>query len=593
MKNFFSTMFASLLGSILAAVILFFIGFLIIIAISSSNSDEENAQIEKHSILNLDFGTKITDKEPSNPIDGFSLLNMRADLSIGIKTVLDNIAKAKADENIDGIFMNLSSLDVELSNVEEIRNALLNFKESKKFIYSFANNYSQKSYFLASVSDKIYLNPVGDLEFIGLGAQVLFYKKVLDKFGIEPVIIRHGKFKSAVEPFMLDKMSEANKEQLLSYVGSIWSQMLKGISKERNIEVSRLNQIADSLLISSANASVSEGLIDSLAYYDQVIEKLQNKTKEKKEGDLKLVSLSKYIKVPKPKNKNEKGLAKDKIAVIYATGEIVMGSGDGTNIGAESLSKIIKEARKDEKTKAIVLRVNSPGGSALASEIIWREMDLARKTKPVIVSMGSLAASGGYYISCAADTIVAEPTTLTGSIGVFGLLFNIEKLLNDKIGITVDRVNTNKYSDLGSAMRKMKPEEQAFIQKSVEDIYATFIKHVADGRGLTVGKVDDIGQGRIWSGINALEIGLVDTLGGLNLAIEIAAKKAKLDKYRLENFPKKKETIDAIMELFGEDSKTKALGSELQDFEPYYKAFINIKKMKGIQARIPFEIILN
>jgi protease IV len=593
MKHFFSTMFASLLGSILAAIILFFIGFLIIIAVASSTSNEENAQIEKHSILNLDFTAKITDKEPSSPIDGFSLYNMRTDHSIGLKTILDNIAKAKTDENIDGIFMNLSSLNVELSNIEEIRNALLDFKESKKFIYSYADDYSHKSYFLASISDKIYLNPVGELQFIGLGVQVLFYKKVLEKFGIEPVIIRHGKFKSAVEPFMLDKMSEANKEQLLSYVGSAWGQMLKGISKERNIEVARLNQIADNLLISSANSAVSEGLIDSLAYYDQVIEKLQNKTKANKEDDLKLVTLSKYIKVPKSRSKDEKGLAKDKIAVIYATGEIVMGSGDGTNIGAESLSKMIKEARKDEKTKAIVLRVNSPGGSALASDIIWREMELARKTKPVIVSMGSTAASGGYYISCAADTIVAEPTTLTGSIGVFGLLFNIEKLLNDKIGINVDRVNTNKYSDLGSATRQMKPEEQAFIQKSVEEIYTTFISHVADGRGMTIQKVDDIGQGRIWSGINALEIGLVDTLGGLNLAIEIAAKKAKLEKYRLENFPKKKETIDAIMELLGETVKDKSIGNELQDFEPYYKAFVNIKKMKGIQARIPFEIIFN
>jgi len=593
MKNFFKTMFASLVGTILAGFVLFFIGFLIIIAIASSTSEEQTVEIEKHSILHLNFSAKITDNEPSNPLAGFDFVNMSPQHSIGIKTLLDNIAKAKTDENIDGIFMNLSSVDAELANIEEIRNALLDFKSSKKFILSYADYYSHASYFLASVSDKIYLNPVGDIQFVGLGAQVMFYKKALDKFGIEPVIIRHGKFKSAVEPFMLDKMSEANKEQLLTYVGSIWNQMLKGIAKERKIEISRLNQISDSLLVSSAISSVNSNLIDSIAYYDEILEILQKKTGAKKAKDLKLVTLSKYNKVPKKKNKDEKGLAKDKIALIYASGEIVMGQGDGTNIGADGLSKTIREAREDSKIKAIVLRVNSPGGSALASEIIWREMELAKKVKPVIVSMGYMAASGGYYISCAADTIVADPTTLTGSIGVFGLLFNVEKLLNEKIGITVDRVTTNKYSDLGSPLRKMKPEEQAFIQKSVEEIYATFIKHVADGRGLTVEKVDEIGQGRIWSGLNALELGLVDTLGGVDLAIEIAAKKAKLDRYRIESFPKKKETIDAIMEILGEDVKQTMIGKELENLEPYYKAYFEMSKMKGIQARIPFSLEIN
>jgi protease-4 len=590
MKRFFSTVFASLIGSILAGIILFFLGFVILIAIASSANQEADFKIEEHSILHLNFNTQITDKEPSNPFEGFDFTTLNPANSTGIKTVLDNIAKAKVDENIDGIFLDLSSLDIELANIEEIRNALLDFKESKKFIVSYADYYTHGSYFLASVSDKIYLNPVGEVQFVGLAAQVIFFKKALDKFGIEPIILRHGKFKSAVEPYMLDKMSEANKEQLSTYVGSIWGQMLQQISKSRNISIERLNEIADNLLVSSGQSSIKEGIVDSLAYYDEILEKLKIKTKIEKTDDLKFVALNKYNKVPRKKNKDEKGLAKDKIAVIYASGEIVMGSGDGTNIGSESLSKTIREAKNDDKIKAIVLRVNSPGGSALASEIIWREMELAKKVKPVIVSMGYLAASGGYYISCGADKIVADPTTLTGSIGVFGLLFNTEKLLSEKIGISVDRVTTNKYSDIGSVTRKMKPEEEVFIQKSIEEIYGTFIKHVSDGRGINIEKVDSIGQGRIWSGVNALELGLVDTLGGIDVAINIAANKAKLVNYRIESFPKKKEAFEALLEKFGEDIKYNMIGSEIEKLEPYYKVFATMANQKGIQARLPFTI---
>jgi protease IV len=592
MKSFFKTMLASLLGALISGVLILLLAILILAGIASSAGKEETAKIEKNSILLLNFDKKITDSEPSNPLGGFDFTSMSPQQGIGLKTVLDNIAKAKADEHIDGIFMNVSSIDIALSNIEEIRAALIKFKESGKFLISYADYYSHASYYLASVSDKIYLNPLGDFTFLGLGAQVIFFKNALEKFGIEPVIIRHGKFKSAVEPFMLDKMSEANKEQMMTYVGSIWGQMLNEISEARKIEVSRLNQLADELIISSAKASVTERMVDSLAYYDEILDILMKKTQVDKLEDLKLVDIGKYTKVPKKRAEGEKGLAKDKIAVIYAEGEIVMGKSDGSNIGSESLSKTIRQARNDEKIKAIVLRVNSPGGSALASEIIWRELEMARKIKPLIVSMGELAASGGYYISCNADTIVAEPTTLTGSIGVFGLLFNIKKMLNEKIGITVDGVNTNKHSDLGSLTRKMKPEEQAFILKSVEDIYATFIGRVADGRGLTTEQVDNIGQGRVWSGVNAKEIGLVDILGGLDDAIEIARQKAKLDKYRIESFPKKKEPYEALLEMLGEEVRYKLIGEELKNFAPYYKMLNTIREMEGVQARLPFQLII-
>lgn len=593
MKSFFSNLLGSLLGAILGGIILFFLGFLIIIGIASASGEDEIVEIDKNTVLSLDFSTKITDIEPANPLQGFDFMTMNPERSIGIKTVLDNIAKAKKDENIDGIFLNLTTLDVGMANLEEIRNALINFKDSNKFVISYAEYYSHSSYYLASVSDKIYMNPVGSMQFVGLGAELMFFKNALEKFGIEPIILRHGKFKSAVEPFMLDKMSEANREQYSTFLNSIWDHILGKISLARNIEVIRLKEIADRLLISTAPTTVETGLIDSLAYYDEILEKLRLRTKAEKPEDLKLVQLSKYEKVPKVKQKDEKGLAKDKVAVIYASGDIVSGKGDGTNIGSESLSKTIREAREDEKIKAIVLRVNSPGGSALASEIIWREMELAKKAKPVIVSMGDLAASGGYYIACGADTIVADPTTLTGSIGVFGIIPNIQKLLNEKIGITVDRVTTNKYSDIGSMTRKMKTEEHAHILKSIEEIYATFIKHVADGRGLSLEQVDAIGQGRIWSGINALEIGLVDTLGGLETAIEIAAKKAKLDRYRIESFPKKKEPFEAFIELMGQDTKHKMIQKELGNFGPIYNTYKYLMELEGIQARLPFEMIID
>ena len=593
MKNFFSNLLTSLLGSILAGLILFFLGFLIIIGIASSSSQDEIVEIEKHSVLSLDFSTKISDMEPSNPFQDFDFFTMHTQQSTGIKTVLDNISKAKNDENIDGIFLNLSSIDVGMANLEEIRNALLDFKDSEKFIFSYAEYYTHWTYYLATVSDKIYVNPVGGLQFVGLGSELLFFKKALEKIGVEPIILRHGKFKSAVEPFMLDKMSEANKEQYSTFLNSLWGHLLKNIATARELEVSRLNEIADQLLVSNAQSSIDVGLIDSLAYYDEIIEKLQLKTKAEKPEDLKLVKLREYVKVPKHKNEEEKGLAKDKIAVIYASGDIVSGIGDGTNIGSESLSKMIREAKNDKKIKAIVLRVNSPGGSALASEIIWREMELAKKVKPVIVSMGDLAASGGYYIACGADTIVADPTTLTGSIGVFGIIPNIEKLLNEKIGITVDRVNTNKYSDIGSMTRKMKSEEHAHILKSIEEVYATFIQHVANGRGMRIEEVDAIGQGRVWSGINALEIGLVDTLGGLEVAIDIAVQKARLERYRIESFPKKKEPFDAFLEMMGQDTKQKLVQKELGNLGTLYNTYKYLLGLEGIQARLPFEMIID
>jgi len=592
MKSFWKVTFASLIGTILASVVMFFLMFVIIAGMVSSAQDNEEATIKSQTILKLELANSIVDRATDNPFENFDFATMQPNKSVGLNEILENIAKAKKDEAIEGIYLQLTGLQTGIATITEIRNALIDFKESGKFIISYSNYYSQKTYFLASISDKIYLNPEGSLEMVGLSAQLMFFKNAFDKFGIQPMIIRHGKFKSAIEPFLLDKMSEANREQVETYMGSIWNSMLKGISKERHINIDKLNEIADNLLVKNAKSAVELKLIDGLKYYDEVEALLKIEAKIKESKKIKFVSLSKYNKVPKKRDKDEKGLAKDKVAVIYASGEIVMGSGGDNNIGGESLAKTIRKARNKKSVKAIVLRINSPGGSALASELIWREVVLAKKEKPVIVSFGDVAASGGYYIACAADTIVASPNTITGSIGVFGVMFNIKKMLNDKIGITFDKVNTNKHSDIGSQFKDLETEERAYIQQMIEDIYSTFVNHVAEGRDMTFDEVDAIGQGRVWSGTNAIKNGLVDKIGGLDDAIKIAVEKAKLDKYRVVDYPKQKEPLQKIMDEL-KNVKTNYIKSEIGELKSFYEMYQSLSNMKGVQARLPLEIEIN
>lgn len=586
--KFLKYLLASILGFIIASFLLFFIMIGIIGGVVSSSN--KLVEVKDNSLLYINLNKEIVDRASNNPFDGFNLASMQPKASIGLNDILKAVGNAKDDPKIKGIFMEVDAVSAGAATVNEIRNALLDFKESGKFIISYNDIYSQKAYFLSTVADKIYLNPEGIVDWVGLRAEVMYYKNILEKLGVEPQIIRHGKFKSAVEPFMLDKMSPENREQISTFIGSIWNYWVEGISKSRNISVAELNRYADNMVIRNGKACYENKLVDSLIYKDQVLEILKNRLGISDKKDITSISLDDYAKIPTPLK--GKGLSKNKVAVIYASGDIVMGNGTDGEIGSDGISRAIREARRDSTIKAIILRVNSPGGSALASEVIWREMVLAKKVKPLIVSMGDVAASGGYYISAPADTILADPTTITGSIGVFGMYFNVKEGMNKKLGINVETVNTNKHSDFGTMYRPLTAEERAVAQLGVEDIYQSFIGHVAEGRNIPVARVDEIGQGRVWSGANAINIKLIDQFGGLKAAIAVAVKKAKLDSYRITELPKQKEPLQQFIEELTGKTKISILKGELGEVYNQYSSLKSMLSNQGIQARIPYNVEL-
>jgi len=418
--------------------------------------------------------------------------------------------------------------------------------------------------------------------------QVMFFKGLLDKIEVEAQVIRHGKFKSAIEPFTLDKMSEPNKVQTLTFISGMWNHILSGISASRNIPVENLTTIANEFKIQSPDDAVSLKLVDKLLYKDEVLVELKNRVEAKTIKELKLMKLGKYAKAPV----DDKKSSGDKIAVIYATGNIISGEGDDASIGSESISKAIRKARLDDKVKAVVLRVNSPGGSALASDVIWREMLLTKASKPVVVSMGNVAASGGYYIACAADKIFAYPNTITGSIGVFGIIPNMKEMFSKNLGITFDEVKTNPYADYIPITRPMTDGEKKIITHDIENIYSTFITHVSEGRKMTVARVDSIGQGRVWSGVDAKRLGLVDEFGGLDDAIAEAAKLAKLKEYGTMELPEQKDTFEQLMETFTGDNSSVFLKKELGAAYPYFNYLSRMSKMEGVQALMPYDFII-
>jgi len=586
MKNFFKFTLASIIGFLIAGIILIFIGIGIIGGIVSSSKTEKNI-ISEHSILEIDLSGGLTDRATKDPFNKLDIQSLQVQNKQGLNVILADIKKAETDENIDGIYINASNIQGGIASLKEIRDALKDFKKSGKFILAYADVYSQGAYYLSSIANKIYMNPQGILEFKGLSAQIMFYKDALDKIGVEPIIIRgkNNKFKSAVEPYMYNHMSDANREQTKTFMSSIWNSLLEEIAETRKISVDELNMLADSMKINNPASAVEHHLIDQLKYYDEILAELKELTKTKKEK-INFVSINEYSNTP---SLTPKKLIRDKIAVIYATGQIDMGEGDAQSIGSDGLSKSIRKARLDTNIKAIVLRVNSPGGSALASEVIWREMILAKKEKPVIVSMGDVAASGGYYISAPADKIFASPVTITGSIGVFGILMNSKKLI-EKLGLSTDVVNTNSHSDIGNIYRAMGDDEYSVIQNGVEDIYDTFLQHVADGRNKKKEDIDAIGQGRVWSGNSAIKIGLIDEFGGLNKAIASAKELAKLEEYRIVEYPKEKSVFDEFLKNMGADVKASIIKNELGDAYTYYQRINQLSKINGIQMRMPYAI---
>ena len=593
MKQFFKFMFASFLGTLL--VIAFMMITMIIIGISSvaSLSNSKEVTVKPNSVLHMKFDYPINDRTPSDAFnfDMSSLMGggIKASDNSGLNDILHNLNKAADDSNIAGIYLDLSTVSASSATLKEIRDKLIEFKKSGKFIISYSEGYSQGAYYLASVADEVMLNPDGMLDFHGMSAQLMFYKNVLEKLGVEMQIVRgpNNRYKSAVEPYFLDKMSEANREQMETLLSSVWGDLINDISASRNISPEKLNQIADSIeTMFSAEKALENKLVDRLAYKDEVIERLKERTSTEKINSISNADYAIACKDTKT--------TKEKIAVVYAIGSINGGEGDDTSIGSETTSKAIRKARTDKNVKAIVLRVNSPGGSALASEVIRREIELAQKEKPVIVSMGDYAASGGYWISTNTDRIFAQPTTLTGSIGVFGVIPNAQELLTDKIGLTFDEVKTNANANFGGITKPLTPFQMAKLNESVAKTYNDFTSLVGKTRNLRQSYVDSIAQGRVWSGRDALEIGLVDELGGLEKAIAYAAEKAELKDYSIMELPKQKDVFEKLMEMTKPDNDFDAImKTKLGNYYPYFEALKNIATTDDpIQARIPFDMVI-
>ena len=579
--KFLRNLLASIFGTFIALGII----FMLFILIASVASETEKVTVKKNSVLEIKLNGVIKDYAPKsdNPFD--ELFGFNED-KMGLNEILNAIENAASDSNIKGISIDLSGIiNGGIAQTQAIRNALLEFKESGKFIKSYADMYDQQSYYLSSVADSVYVNSFGAIDFKGLSSEVLYYKDIQYKTGVKMEVIRHGKYKSAVEPFLYDKMSDNNRAQISSFLTSIWNEMLQDISESRNKTIDELNTIADNLLTRNADLALENEMVDGAIYFDEYTDKLKEAVGISTEDKLNKITLKDYISTGKGRLKSS---ATNKIAVIYAQGEIIYGKGDENYIGPELIINALRKAVDDKNTKAIVLRINSPGGSALASELIWRELELASMKLPIVVSMGNVAASGGYYIACNADVIFAEPTTITGSIGVFGVLPNISELA-DNIGVNAEQVSTNKSANY-SVFEPMTDAFRSVTQEGVEQVYTTFLERVAKGRGMLVTEVDSVAQGRVWSGVEAIEKGLVDKLGNLETAISEAAELADVTDYKVRNYPNYNIDFEDRFNSFPfAKSKEKLIIEELG--EENYKMYQNLKqvsKLKGIQARIPF-----
>lgn len=586
--KFLGNVLAVIVGLFAFSIVAMLIFFGIIGLVASSS--EKEVTLESNSILHLDLNgrTLVERTSEEDLVFGSFLDPFGGENTAGLVNLKKAIEEAKTNENVKGIYLNAGLIGAGQAGLLELREALLDFKESGKFIVAYDEAYSEGGYFLASVADEIYLNPLGGIDFNGFSSEGIFLKGFFEKVGIKPEVFRVGEFKSAVEPFILDKMSPENRLQTQYFLDDINNHALELIAKSRGIAQDSLIRINHQMLVRKPKDAVTYRLATALKYEDEVHSILKEKLGLKEDDQIATINATDLGGMAKSKNIT----SSNRIAVILAEGEIVDGNADGA-ISSEKFAKEIRKARKDENIKAIVLRVNSPGGSILASDVIWREMSEAKKVKPVIVSMGEVAASGGYYIAAPADTIVAQPNTITGSIGIFGILFNVQELVNDKLGVTTDVVSTGELSDFGNMARPLSEVERTIIQSSVEDGYETFISRVAEGRGMHPDSVRKIASGRVWTGSQAKARGLVDVLGGLDTAIGIAAAKIKAgDDYRVVYYPEKKPWFEELMVSFSDQVQVRILQTQLGDQYPLYQKIQRLKNYQGVQVRMPQDLVI-
>ncbi len=585
MKSFLKYTLATITGLILASVLFFFImlGSLSIM-MSSANKP---VTIEKNSVLVLNTGITIPERGLDDPLATFDYADFTFKPTPGVNDIVKNLEKAAGDDNIKGLLIENGPMVNGWGKAEEIRMAIERFKESGKFVIAYTDYIlTQEAYYISTAADSIFMNPSSLMEFKGISSEVMFYKDALDKLGVNVEVIRHGKFKGAVEPFMGNSLSKENRSQINRFINNIWGHALEGISVSRGISIQDLNEIADRLDATEIEKALDYKMIDGLIYRDQLQEILKEKTGDEGDDDPSLVSMYKYTKVPSPGVTDTDG----KIAVVYAEGTIVMGKGNDSNIGANYYASVISDIRKSGDYKAIVFRINSPGGNAMASDLLWREVSLTAEQIPVVVSMSNYAASGGYYIAAPATKIVSLPTTLTGSIGVFGMFPQAQTFLNKKLGISTEVVSTNKYSDSPSFVREMDPYEVTVMQRNVDKTYDEFVTRVSDGRGIPKTEVDNMGGGHVYTGNDALDNGLVDRIGGIMDAIDEAASLASVENYSIAEFPEIEDTYTRLMKTLGGEMKLRILSRELGVSAEYYNDLKEITGMQGVQARLPWFI---
>ncbi len=571
----------NVLATIVGIFAFIFLSFIVIAIIGAFTDD--GVVIKESSILRIKLNKPITERAQEDP---FAEALMGFSGNLGLIDMVEAIENAKTDDKIKGIYLEPDYPMAGFASLEAIRNALVDFKESGKFITAYSEVYTESGYYLASVADNIYMNPRGMFELNGLSANLTFFKGTFDKLGIEPEIFRVGDFKSAVEPFLRKDMSEANELQMKSILNSLYTHYLEKVAASRSISVATLEALSDSMVVRKPEEALSHKLITGVKYFDEVLAEFRISLEIEEDDKINFVGIGKY-----QKSIDKKNSSKNRIAVIVAQGDIVSGKGDEKSIGSDKFAKLIRKARENDKVKAIVLRVNSGGGGVIASDVIWREMMLAKEKKPVIASMGDYAASGGYYIAMAADKVVAEPNTITGSIGIFMMLFNMEKFLEEKIGITHDVVKTGEFSDIFTVTRSLNEAERAIFQQSTNEGYEDFTSKVAKARNMSIGDVKKIASGRVWTGLQAKENGLVDEIGGLEKAIALAAEAAEItDDYKLRYYPAKKDFLEQIKEELGGGLEEKMLQKQTGDLYPIAKQIKSLKNYQGVQARLPFEI---